>query len=304
MTRRTLFVFVTTLVSTGVLALAADAPKKVQRQAEQLFPDSKLDIQSGREINGLKTYDVNVEGRNEEGPARASAVLTENGDIVMSSQRRTDGAPTPAVERVAKGLFDMPMNDYDAVSQTYYLIDTSANGRDYQIKIDATGRIRDAQTQRNVEMEDVSQYSKAEGENRDNVINFVKKWHEGAKIGEVYEYTPMPGYYLVQYTRDSGEESQIIMNREGRVYQEITGFSQDHLPRPVSDTLDQVLKGAKINNVTRADINYYEFQREVGDDTLTLRIRPNGEIVQIRSLQGQQADNEARTASERQERED
>jgi len=299
MFRCALFACVVALSLTPVFA--AEAPKKVQRAVENIYPDKTVTVEPSRTINGVPTFEAVVENR--KGDAKNMTILTENGDIVMSSQRRTDGAPTPAVERIAKELFKMPMNDYQAIEQTFYFVNTDLGGNVYQLKIDATGRIRDVQTERDLRLSDISGYEKASGSDRDAVIGFVQKWHDNAKAGEVYQYQPIPGYYLVQYTTAEGDKGEAILNRTGRVYQEITGMKTESLPRPVRQAIDESIAGAKIQSVMRGDMRYYEFQRPAGNDTLRLRIRPNGEIVQVFNQRTDEEDR-AVTAGERQPREE
>jgi hypothetical protein len=291
-------VFVVVVSVTAALALGADTPDKVQRAVNRLFADKQADVQPRREINGVKTYEASI-ATSDGGTDRKVAVITENGDILLSSQRRTDGAPTPSVQRVAEGLFNMPMNEYQAVTQTLYLINVESDGQPYQLRLDATGRIRDAASERDLRLEDVSNLQKASGGDRDAAAGFVKKWNEGAQVGEVYQYQPISNYYLVEYATPDGEKSQIVLNKDGRVYLEITEFSQDKLPRAVRATLDDLFKDAKIGDVARANMNYYQFERSVGDDTLTLKIRPNGDVLQVVSEQAED-DERAVTASERQ----
>jgi len=299
MIRRILF---TTVIAASMMpALGAEAPKKVQRAAEKIYPDKTVTVEPYREMNGTPTFEAVIENR--KGDVKNMTVITENGDVVMSSQRRTDGAPTPAVERVAKDLFNMPMDDYESVEQTFYFISTDLDGRAYQMKIDATGRIRDVQTERDLRLSDISGYEKASGADRDAVIGFVNKWHDNAKVGEAYQYQPIPGYYLVQYTTGDGDPGEIILNRGGRVYQELTGIKEAALPKQVREAISESVKGAKIQSVMRGDLRYYEFERPAGDGTLRLRIRPNGEIVQVLNQPTGEEDR-AVTAGERQPREE
>ena len=261
-------------------ALAQDAPKKVQRAADKLFPDGKAQVSAGREINGVQTYDATARDGD---AAESRAILTEYGDILVSSELRTRDTPPQPVQRVVDGLFGMDAREFSAVSHTYYFVDADLDGKPYHLKLDATGRLRDVQTTEQARMRDPSSLEKVSDEGSQRAQQYVRQWHEGAKISGVYDYPDIEGYYLVQYDDEDGNRTQTILNDQGRVYYEFTELDRDELPQPVQQTMSQMFKGARITDVRRASARYYQFEDEVNGSALTVNIRPNGDVVGISS---------------------
>ena len=268
-------------VCAGAWAAAPKPSNPVDKALKERYPDAKINIERTREVNGVKVTDAKVTTKDGE----STAEVTEYGDFLLWGLPRKggmSGVATPVSETVT-GLFKGSPSDVDLFWATDYLVDLGIGRRTFRLRFDPVGHLRDIDSAAAMKEQDVSSMSKASKDEADKAESFAKKSFPDAKIKNVYK-TDDPNFYLVDLTNKEGKDVQVVLSNDDKVLRQRKIVDKSELPDPVERAIDKLFNGEKIKQVYRDEFQFYEIdQKDAAGDTITVRIRPNGDVLNIRN---------------------
>jgi len=267
----------------------------VDQALEQLYPAKaghEHYVKDPREVNGVQVYDVDVKAPG----GTTFAQVTEYGDFLVSGAPVDGREAPPPVREVVEGLFKETPN-VDAFVATYYYVYTRTGDKAYELRLDAAGRLLDVKTQSSVNAEVPKKQTEAAQSEHERLVQAARSRFGEVAITGMYEWwEASPDFYVVNVQRDD-DKGFVIVGPGGTIYSQRMDIDTNQLPEPVVRTVDEVFR-ADIRNAQKGEQQYWQFRQPVGEETLTLRIRPSGEILDITSDQPTTEDE--RLASERQ----
>ena len=269
----------------------------VDKALAQMYPDASHDVREPKTVNGIRVYDVDIRtnaGQN------TFAQVTEYGDFLVSGVPATAEAAPAAVREATEGLFrDAP--DTDAfLSTSYYVYIRAPGGEDYQVRLDAAGRLLDIRSLKELHAEVPEKRESAPDSEHNRLVEAARSRFGEVEIKEMFRSPDAPGVYTVTLTRD-GRKGFVTVGENNAVYSQRTDIDTRDLPEPVVRTVRDVFS-ADIRNAEKGETQYWQFRQRVGDDTLTLKIRPTGEIMDVTSDNPIPQDERAATAGARDDR--
>jgi hypothetical protein len=281
--------WIITAITVGSLSagLCFAAPKQpadpVQQALKDKYPDAKVEITRTRKINGVSVSDAKITTKDGE----TEAEVTEYGDILFFGTPRKggiSGISKPAAETVT-GLLKGTPSDVDIFWVTNYLVDLGAGNRTFRLRFDPVGHLRDIDSKSGMAETNVQSMSKASQDEANKVEGYAKKYFPDAKINNVYKASGEEGFYLVDMTSKEGKNQRLTLSNDNKVLGRRDEVARDDLPKPVTDAIDRMFNGEKIKSVYRDDFQFYEIdQKDAAGDAITIRIRPNGEILNIQNV--------------------
>jgi hypothetical protein len=276
-------------------APAAAAPQPFEKQLEHEFPGAQMQDAGAREINGVQVHEVKVNTPN----GQSNATVTADGDILLATIPHKTSELPPDVAAISQGLFgSAPSNVESFIVNNYIVNITTSNGKGYELKIDGTGRIDDIDTKQMSQYENPKNQPKASGADAGKLTKLIQQNFPDAKIHDVHQSPTSPGWYSVDFTTKEGKYAYISMNEDNRVRSYAVQMNQNELPKAVQQTVSEI-KGAKINGVLHYTTHYWELQENVNGDSLTIKVKPDGDIINVESAGAKQT-REAVTASHKQ----
>jgi hypothetical protein len=273
-------------------ALGAKRDPDVDKALKSVYPDARTEITGSHEVNGVKVQDVKVTTKDGE----SNAAVTEYGDFVYYGLPRSKNI-NPSVEKNIAGLFK-GVGDMDVNWATNYLVDVTAqNNKQYRLRLDATGRLKDIQNQNEVKRD--TAHTPATGDTS-KIKSMAEKYMDGAKVGQVWGDENNDGFYVVEVTDKDGQPAIITLNKDGQVYMKRWEIKDADIPEPVAKTIKDTFGDVKIDKAYRSDFEYYQFDSQTsGGDKVVVRIRPNGDIMSVTNAKAA-AEDEAVTAKSKQ----
>jgi hypothetical protein len=269
----------------------AAGAQPLQKELAKEFPNAKVEVVDTKDINGVKVHDVRVNG------GQTDAVVTDNGDIVMAAIPHGPNDMPADVAAVSQGLFGSAPSHVEAFVINNYIVNITANGKGYELKIDPTGRFTDIDTKQQAQYEDPKKQPKADNADVGKITKLVQARFPGAKINDIHKSATSAGFYAVDF-HENGKYGFISIDEQNRVRSYATQEEVKDLPQPVQAAVNEI-KGAKINGVLHYTTHYWEIQQNVGGDTLTMKVRPDGEVISVEG-EGAKQLKEAVTASHKQ----
>jgi hypothetical protein len=239
------------------------------------------------EYNGVRVYPVRVKNKQGE----SSALITEYGDFHMS------GMPSqfkgmPEAVRDTRTLFKTePQNAEQYVADGYY-VDLQQGDQMYRVRYDAIGRLREIKNPDEVERIETTNFKKAD-EGVAGKVQELAERHvpEGSTIKDVYLDPRNPGFYVAKYANPQGKEVLVTLDEQGNIYQTRTEIAPDDLPKPIRDSFTRMFDDGKIKWAYRTQYQFYQFDQEVpGGERVTFKVRPNGDIMDVSSVEAEQED--------------
>ena len=265
-------------VSLGATAFAADRDPDVDKALKKRYPEAQTEIVNTHNVNGVKVSEVRVKTKDGE----STAEVTEFGDFLIYGVPRKSSDLNKEMSADLKGLFKNFSGDADVYRVTNYYADVPAGKRTYRLRFDATGRLKDIQ--------DVSESRKTEYQGADRApdditkkIDPVAKRYigESAKIQGVFKDPNNEGFYLVN-AQENGLDRKLVVNEEGRVLSFRDEIKSGELPPPVKKSLEDMFDVSKVAQTFRGEYQFYEFDtKSSGGEAMTIRLRPNGEVVSV-----------------------
>jgi hypothetical protein len=184
--------------------------------------------------------------------------------------------------RALSGLFKANPSDVERNIVTSYTAEVDAGGKMYALRFDPVGRLRDIANENEIKAGDLSKTDMSTSAHADKVRDLAAKRYDGAKVSEIHLFPPAgEGYYIATVDTDDGKVD-FVANENGTVYSQREHLDQNKLPAPVKDTIDKMFANANIKNVYRTTYDYYQFNTQSsGGDQVTIRVRPNGDIMSV-----------------------
>jgi hypothetical protein len=290
-------VLICSTVAIGLMsgvALGAKRDPDVDKALKSVYPDARTEITGSHEINGVKVQNVKVTTKDGE----SEAAVTEYGDFLYYGLPRTKNI-NPNIEKNVSGLFK-GMSDMDVNWATNYLVDVTApSNKQYRLRLDATGRLKDIQNANEVKRDNARE--KASGDTS-KIKSLAEKYMDGAKVGQVYSDQNNDGFYLAEVTSKDGEPGLISVNNEGQIYMKRWEIKDADIPEPITKTINDMFDQSKVKvtKAYRSDFEYYQFDSTTSaGDKVVVRLRPNGDIMSVTNAKAA-ADEEAVTAKSKQ----
>jgi len=278
---------------------------EVQQALKEQYPDAKFEKVGDHNVNGVQVTDYRITTK--EGDSTAQ--ITQYGDFLLWGKPRGFGggnAISQPAEDTLKGLFKGNISDVDVYQTSFYAIDIQTSGKSgsndtFRLRFDPVGRLRAVERISGDNREPGMQrgMQKASGADAKKAEDYAQKYVKGAKVQNVYQAPGESGFYLVDMQSSDNQDEKIIVNSTGRILAQIDQVSKSDLPEPVSKAIDQYFNGERIQKVYREDSEFYQVQQQSAGGAVTIRIRPDGEVMSV-SNPGAAEEDRAATASERQ----
>jgi hypothetical protein len=285
-------------LSIGLLAgvaLGAKRDPDVDKALKSVYPDARTEITGSQVVNGVKVQNVKVTTKDGE----SEAAVTENGDFLYYGTPRKN--ISPSIAKNIGGLFKGVGKDMDVFWATNYLVDiTAPSNKEYRLRFDATGRLKDIQNAAEVKRESEQKGSAAK--DSDKIKSMASKYMDGAKVSNVYADADQDGFYTAEVTTKDGEPAIIRLNNDGQVYMKRWEIKNEDIPEPALKTLDEMFDKSKlkVTKAYRSDFEYYQFDSQTSaGDQVVVRLRPNGDIMSVTNAKAA-AEEEAVTAKAKQ----
>jgi hypothetical protein len=163
--------------------------------------------------------------------------------------------------------------------------------RPVRIEIDAAGRIRDITSGAQLRAENRKDYPRINRREAHEVADKIEAYFDNARIKEIYAYPDTPGFYYAELTAERGSRQiEIVMDTRKDVPYWRFEIRAHELPKPVARALNDLLPGAKVERLMRVKQTWYQVEQPAGEDTLSVDIRPTGDVVRVRGLLNEDGD--------------
>lgn len=294
--RRTLLyslALATTLAAGG--AASAQAPQSVEESLRKYYPSAQYTFRDSQTLNGVTVYDVDI--RTPTGNTVAS--LNERGEFIyMGRPARVDEAPQAV--RDAVSIFRQPQN-FDELVVTYYYVQVAPPGREpYEVKLSGAGRVIDIRSQRQLRRVagDAPTGAPITPEERRRAEEQARQEFRDARVTEIRRWNEAEGFTITE-VETNGRRGSVILDRQGQVVSSRIELDPDSLPEPVRRSLGETFN-ADIRQAHQSRQKHYQLRQRVGDETLSMRIHFNGDVMDVRN---ERAGGDAVTAGARDGRE-
>jgi hypothetical protein len=282
----------TTLCTTSAFA---KRDPDVDKALKEQYPDAKTAITGSHEVNGVKVNNVKITTKDGE----STAEVTEYGDFVLwGIPRGYGGAKSisrPAYDTL-QGLFKGNPDDVDVYKTVNYLVDLQSGNKGFRLRYDPVGRLRDVDSQAELRApltKAEKDAQKVSGDEAKKAEGYAKKYMPDASIEKVSKAGGEGDFYFVDMKQKNGKDAKIVVNNNGRLLTEAEEIDRNDLPKPIADAISNAFGNDKIKNIYREELEYYQFQQKTGGgDEVTVKIRPNGDVLSIsnpRAVQDEQA---------------
>jgi len=248
----------------------------MDKALNRMYRRGEFEVGQTREINGVTVADVTVQTRDGD---EALARVTEYGDFLVSGAPADKSDLPQAVRQTTQSVFKGGA-DANALVATYYYINIDAGNAVYQLKADAAGRLLDLRTEQQLERRAGQERTPAAEDQQQRLTRIVSEEVEGAEIGDMFEWDEAPGFHLVQYTLD-GKPGFVIVDASDNVFSRRTTIEWDDLPTPVMRAVEALFNVESVRAVQKSEQTYYQFEKQVGDELMTMRLHPSGDVMSI-----------------------
>lgn len=262
----------------GTTAALAQRNKAVDRALKAQYPDATTEVVGSRTINGVKVNEVRVKAKDGE----STALITNDGDFIVSGTPVNPRTMPEAASRALSGLFKNNPTDVERNIATSYTTEVEAGGKLYALRFDPVGRLRDISNEAEIKAGDFSKTDASTSDRANKVREIATNRYEGSKVSEIHLYPPAgEGFYIATLDTDEGKVD-IVANEAGIVYTQRQHLDREKLPAPVREQIEKMFAGANIKNAYRNTYDYYQFNTQsTGGDQVTIRVRPNGDIMSV-----------------------
>jgi hypothetical protein len=260
-------------------AKAKKQESEVQKALKDAYPDAQTQITGSSDVNGVKVYDVKVTTKQGD----STAQVTEYGDFLMYGVPHEYGAISNLISSNVAGLFKDKPQDVEMYRATDYYVDfkNRDNGKTFNAKFDAVGRLKDISNARETSEEAKAARGKeiTDDASLKKAAEYVKREMPNAEVNKVYEAGGEGGFWYVQ-TKDGGD---LIVNKGGQVLSLREPITKEDFPEPVAKTI-QGMFNAEITKLWRGEDEYYQFeQKSQLGQPIVVKMRPNGDILEVRN---------------------
>lgn len=264
------------LCSMLLAADRADLSPQAAAAVTQQFGDAKVDVLGSKTINGVKTYDVQVQGRE----VQTLALVTESGDFLLSGipQRRRE-VPA-AVRQTIEGLFKNPDRTPTLYTITVYQADIEMRGGQVsRVDMDAAGRLRDINDAR--EDAEATYFAKVEKDRMRNVDKIVADRFAGAKFTDLLQGKQDKEAFIAHFEKD-GQRGRLMLDKEGNILGTSIRIDPKDMPQSVRETIDRTMGADRVKAVRRIQKEFYQFEvPALGGEMIRVKVLANGDVWQI-----------------------
>jgi hypothetical protein len=268
-----------------------------ERALASLYPGATFRLGQPKDVEGTQVYDATVVTPRGE----TLAQVTEFGDFLVSGAPASEEAAPAPVREVVEGLFKNTQ-DADALVATQYLVYVRPGRGLYELRLDAAGRLLDVTSQRQLRDQANDPAGKVSDDVRKRLTQAAQTRFANAKLDSVESWSEAEGFYVANIT-DKGRKGFVIADDRGTVVSQRIDIDVKDLPRPVVRTVNELFDTAKIRSAQKGELQYWQMEQKVGGETVTLKIRPNGDVMSIDSDQPTvRPEEQAVVASQKQKR--
>jgi hypothetical protein len=251
---------------------------RVEQQLKKDFPNQQREVVRSEEINGVRVFHLRINGDR----GQSEVQITETGDYVSKAVPTRLGGMPDLVMGVMKSLFHEAPESAKYFERTTYTIDIGG-ARPVQIEIDAAGRLRDIISGPQLRAQQFTSYSPVDRREAHAVADKIETYFDNARIKQIYQYPEAPGFYIAELTADHGtRRAEVVMDTRKDVPFWRFEIRPHELPQCVRKVLNDLVPGARIERIMRVKQTWYRIDQPAGDDTLTVDIRPTGDVIGVR----------------------
>jgi hypothetical protein len=277
------------VLATGLMVGTVDAAKAKKKESEvtkalkQAYPDAETKITATNEVNGVKVYDVTVKGKSGE----STAQITDYGDFVMYGVPHEYAGVKNLIQSNVAGLFKSAPDDIEMYRVTNYYVEfPGAHGKNYSASFDALGQLKDIHSAAEIaHFTGGAHGQKASADEAKRAEQHLKKILPEAQVQGVYK-AEQGGDFLYVATNNG----ELIVNPAGQVYSMREQIKPEELPEPVLVTIEKMFS-AQPSKAYRGEYEYYQFnQQSQTGQPIVVKMRPNGDILEVRNDAAAQAE--------------
>jgi len=296
-------VIVTSMLALSMAAGTVNAAKQPKQENEvtkalkDRYPDAQTQIGGSHDVNGVRVYDVKVTNK----MGDSTAQITNYGDFLMYGVPHEYGNVEQSINQNVSGLFKSKPDDVEMFRVTNYYVDfKNPNGKTFTARFDAVGRLLDIYNQGQTP-DDVAAQAAGAGAQKvsdksstDKAAQYAKReLGKDVQVASVTKSSDENGFWVVAL-QDGG---QVIVNQAGQVYSLREPITKEDFPEPVAKTIQSIFN-APIDKLWRGEYEYYQFNEQSQTGTpITVKMRPNGDILEVQNTAAQQDETAAQAKS-------
>lgn len=262
------------VLSVSAISFAAPPEGAVAQKLKEIYPKAEAEVVGTNTVNGVTVDDITVTAQGD----TVSAQITSYGDILYYGIPRESKKLDARAAETLKGLLKTVPADVDTYRTSYLVIDLVANKQSWQLTFNALGQLLDVS--KTSTPKEAPAASVGAG-TRKKLEELAVRYSDGGKLLQIAPYSDVDGYYIADLTGKNGLGLHIVMNEAGQVWEIRFDMRRDNLPTPVAAAMEQLFDGSSITRVSRVEEQFYQFDQTAGDQTLKIRMHPNGDIFKI-----------------------
>lgn len=291
------------LCAGNALAQKSERDPEADQALERAYPGAQTEVLGMETVNGVRVFDVRVKTD----AGQSSARVTEHGDFLSYGSAQQSKALSQMLTKNAGGLFKSTPSDIELYRTTNYFVDIPVSaakapkGADqkapaeygYRVRFDAVGRVLDIQNPQEV----YGEYSQFSGERVEDealakrIIEQARQYIGEGEINGVFK-APEEGYYVVDA---KGIGTSVTLNEKGQILSYRRQITGTELPLPVRQAIENMFTDARRSY--KGEDAYFQFQQQAQTgNEVTVKMRPNGEILEVNNAEAAQ---EAKAAAEK-----
>jgi len=268
-------------------------PRELQQGVQREFPGGKVKVERESTVNGVRLFELRVT------PANGQSLLTtmtQFGETIDLSQEANANPATipPSAREVVTEIWRTPPSEVRPVMGRFFWVTIGAPGANtaglaaaagshiYELRFDATGQLLDLKSPTQLHHGNWQAFGDAPANLRTKLEQIVARRYPQARIAAAKELPGAMDMYEVRFTIN-GADGWVDCDANGDVASEATTIAVNELPQPVQKTINATFRGDRVVWAARNDIRFYEFREDVGNEAVTLRVQPDGEVLSLRT---------------------
>lgn len=261
-------------------AFGARVNEEAGKTLQRLYPKAEFSDVTTETFNGVDVYNVKVAADGE----TSTAQISENGDILFYGMPRSLKRLDQQASDALQGLLKTKPSDVETYRTNTYEVEMKAGKRLYELHFNAVGQLMNIERLDTQERKSTS--SDVSRSVRDSMTKVANQYVEGAKIESIEAFPEAEGYYTVHMTGEDGLGRHMTANPDGLIWEDKRDLKRDTLPEPIRQSLSSLFEEGGITRLSRTEVQYYQFRQPAGDQVLTVRMHPNGDIFRLTTTGG------------------
>lgn len=257
-------------------AQTRDAADKALRQQ---YPKGSFNITGTRSVNGITVYDVGVQ--TPEGGTYAQ--VTDKGEMIQAGEPvKLDQAPA-AVQGTLHVFKDA--QNFDQFVGHYYNVFIGDGSQRYQLILEPTGRLVDIVSPQALMRQVPSAQAASSADAKQKIAGFISSRYKGAKLGEVSPWAEGQGFNAVTFTTADNQTGYFVFDERNNTVIERIRIPVSEVPQAVQQTVKELFN-SPIQDASRGSEKFWRLRQRGGDEQVSIRIRPNGEVSNVKTEAG------------------